>query len=213
MTNGFLKLSKVHFIWCSLHCFTWLTHLLHTHTHTHMSYICRTPLEIHKHLMRVSWAAARLTLLTPLSYCHTPRRMPLTVVWQGGDNSVCVWVCVRGSTRSYLRNLGIWTLSIFTYVCDGADIGNVGVRLWLRMCLYVCLCVHVWGCGCSTWLSSAWAGQSLICHPLRSTDTQPKQTDIKTERKASLCSSAVQFVLTLSGASLLSADSNELPGD
>ncbi|KAA8579743.1 hypothetical protein FQN60_006836, partial [Etheostoma spectabile] len=34
----------------------------------------------------------------------------------------------------------------------------------------------------------------------RSTDTQPNQTDIKTERKASLCSSAVQFVLTLSVA-------------
>lgn len=66
--------------------------------------------------------------------------------------------------------------------------------------VYVCLSVHVWACGCSTWLSRAWAGQSLICHPLRSTDMQPKQTDIKTERKASLCSSAVQFVLTLSGA-------------
>ncbi|KAI4831387.1 hypothetical protein KUCAC02_000930 [Chaenocephalus aceratus] len=35
---------------------------------------------------------------------------------------------------------------------------------------------------------------------LRSTDMQEKQTDMKTERKASLCSSAVQFVLTLSGA-------------
>lgn len=67
----------------------------------------------------------------------------------------------------------------------------------LHMCVYLCMC----GCvGVSTWLSSAWAGQSLICYPLRWTDMQPNQTGIKTERKASLCSSAVQFVLTLSGA-------------
>lgn len=69
----------------------------------------------------------------------------------------------------------------------------------IHTCLHVHLSVHVWVCGCSARMSKAWAGQSLICHPLRSTDMQPKQTDVKTERKASLCSSAVQFVLTLSG--------------
>ena len=142
--------------------------------------------------MSVSWVAACLTLLTTLSYCHTPHRTAadcgMTARWQ-----LCFHVCVcefpiTRHTHTHIHWVYAHTERVFE-----AFVGTVFVP-------YVCLRVHVRLCLCSTWLSSAWAGQSLICHPLRSTDVQPKQTDIKTERKASLCSAAVQFVLTLSGA-------------
>ena len=152
-----------------------------------MPCICRPPLEIHKHLMRVSWVAACLTLLTTLSYCHTPHRTAadcgMTARWQ-----LCLRVCVRDHTSH------AHTLSVCTYRAGVRGARGSVFRPHVRLRVRVRLC------RCSTWLSSAWAGQSLICHPLRSTDVQPKQTDIKTERKASLCSAAVQFVLTLSGA-------------
>lgn len=117
------------------------------------------------------------------TYCQTPHEMAPTAAWQGGDHSVYV----RGVWIVYEYNLHLYAHKVFKRPAEAC------VRL------YVCLSVHVRARGRSAWLSSAWAGQSLICHSRRSTDTRPKQTDIKTERKASLCSSAVQFVLTLSG--------------
>ncbi len=90
---------------------------------------------------------------------------------------------------------------VYAHLPDEVGVWNNGgcahAGLWVSICVFIRACARA--CECSTWLSSAWTGQSLICRPLWSTDMQPNQTDIKTERKASLCSSAVQFVLTLSG--------------
>lgn len=167
-----------------------------------MPCICKPPLEIHKHLMSVSWVAACLTLLTTLSYCHTPHRTAadcgMTARWQ-----LCLRVCVWVPDHTSHTH----TLSVCTY---GAGVWGVCGSGFRSVCVFAralaIVSVFNMVVKCLSGPISHLPSAQINWRAAKANRHKDRAEGITMQRSGAVCPDPVW-------GPLLSADSNELPRD